>query len=92
MYFVYPSKDYKKSLIKVIRSGKILIEEIDNVVIELSLDKKLSSKHRDNALKGEWAGHRECHIRPDILLIYKKQEDKLILFLVDIGSHSGLFG
>lgn len=91
MYFVYPLKDYKKSLEKIVRSGKIDIEEVDNIVEIISSGKKLSQKHKDHALKGDWKGYRECHIRPDVLLIYKKEEEKLILILVDIGSHSSLF-
>lgn len=91
MYFVYPLKNYKKSLNKLTRSGKIQIEEVDKVVECISLGKKLPEKHKDHNLKGEWKGYRECHIRPDVLLIYQKQEDKLILVLINIGSHSELF-
>ncbi len=91
MYFVYPLKNYKKSLNKIIHSGKIQIEEVDKVVEYISLGRKLPEKHKDHSLKGEWKGYRECHIRPDVLLIYQKQEDKLILLLINIGSHSELF-
>ncbi|MBX0592768.1 type II toxin-antitoxin system YafQ family toxin, partial [Campylobacter jejuni] len=51
----------------------------------------LEAKHRDHALKGNYIGFRECHIQQDLLLVYQKQDDKLILYLLRIGSHSELF-
>lgn len=46
---------------------------------------------RDHPLKGDWAGYRECHITPDWLLIYKIEDDLLILTLTRTGTHSDLF-
>lgn len=61
------------------------------VLDTLVLDQLLAESYRDHALTGEWEGCRECHIKPDLLLIYKKAgHDRLIL--VRIGSHSELFG
>jgi mRNA interferase YafQ len=57
----------------------------------LAQDKPLPEKHRDHALGGEWRDHRECHLKPDLLLIYRKP-DAEILQLVRLGSHSQLFG
>jgi photosystem II stability/assembly factor-like uncharacterized protein/mRNA-degrading endonuclease YafQ of YafQ-DinJ toxin-antitoxin module len=54
-------------------------------------DKPLSEKHRDHALSGEWRDYRECHLKPDLLLIYRKP-DSQVLQLVRLGSHSELFG
>lgn len=51
----------------------------------------LEQKYKDHELKGEFAGFRECYLKPDLLLIYKKLESELILYCVDIGSHSELF-
>lgn len=45
----------------------------------------------DHPLKGDYMGHRECHITPDWLLIYKIEEDILTLSLTRTGSHSDLF-
>ncbi|MDR2560546.1 MAG: type II toxin-antitoxin system YafQ family toxin [Holophagales bacterium] len=45
----------------------------------------------DHALKGRWIGNRECHIKPDLLLIYKKP-DKKTLMLAGLGSHALMFG
>ena len=65
----------------------LLLITIDLLVI----DKVLPLKLRDHDLIGEWRGHRECHIKPDVLLIYKKP-DPQILLLARLGSHSDLFG
>jgi mRNA interferase YafQ len=61
------------------------------VVEELANDRPLPAANRDHALSGEWAGFRECHIKPDLLLIYEKP-DAQTLRLVRLGSHAELFG
>ena len=48
-------------------------------------------KDSDHALKGDYMGYRECHITPDWLLIYKKENDMITLSLTRTGSHSDLF-
>lgn len=50
-----------------------------------------SSRYKTHALKGVYKGYKECHIKPDLLLIYQKQDDRLILYCLDIGTHSELF-
>ena len=61
------------------------------VVTVLADDGALDAKYRDHDLGGDWKGYRECHIKPDLLLIYKKP-DKDTLQLARIGLHSELFG
>lgn len=51
----------------------------------------LPEKKRDHALSGDWIGYRECHILPDWLLIYRLEEDILVLTLTRTGTHSDLF-
>jgi mRNA interferase YafQ len=51
----------------------------------------METKHRDHDLSGDWSGYRECHILPDLLLIYRKPDDAT-LRLARLGSHSELFG
>ena len=63
--------------------------ELDEVVKLLLEQKLLPPNYKDHALKGEFIGYRECHIRPNWLLMYKI--DKLILTLVRTGTHSDLF-
>jgi mRNA interferase YafQ len=56
----------------------------------LASDRPLPPHHSDHALSGDWSGYRECHVRPDLLLIYDKPEHELRL--VRLGSHSDRFG
>jgi mRNA interferase YafQ len=69
--------------------------DIDSLVIDivslLAEDKVLPEKNRDHRLSGDWEDHRECHLRPDLLLIYRKPDGQ-VLQLVRMGSHSELFG
>jgi mRNA interferase YafQ len=64
---------------------------VSHVVSLLAEDKTLSEKNCDHGLSGDWRDHRECHLKPDLLLIYRKP-DAQILQLVRLGSHSELFG
>jgi mRNA interferase YafQ len=89
---VFRSKNFEKSLKKVLTSGKVKLKEIEKVINIFTDGKKLPAKYRDHALQGDWKGYRECHIQGDLLLIYKIENDRLVLVLIDIGSHSQLFG
>ena len=64
---------------------------VSEVVSLLAKDKTLQEKNRDHGRSGDWRDHRECHLRPDLLLIYRKP-DIQVLQLVRMGSHSELFG
>jgi mRNA interferase YafQ len=64
---------------------------VSTVVALLLSDRVLRQNTRDHALTGDWAGYRECHIKPDLLLIYRKP-DADTLRLARLGSHSQLFG
>ena len=60
------------------------------VVLKLLLENKLlAEKYKDHALTGDWSDHRDCHIKPDLVLIYRKPNKK-VLQLVRMGSHSKL--
>ncbi|EPG5991846.1 type II toxin-antitoxin system YafQ family toxin [Pseudomonas aeruginosa] len=61
------------------------------VLVALATDQPLDVRYRDHDLSGDWAGYRECHIKPDLLLIYRKS-DADTLRLARLGSHSELFG
>lgn len=67
--------------------------DLDTVLIEILYlllnDKPLPQQYKDHELIGNWKGFRECHIKPDLLLIYRKNDD--LLQLVRLGSHSDLF-
>ncbi len=59
------------------------------VIMALANDQPLAERHRDHALSGKWQDHRDCHIKPDLVLIYRKP-DADRLQLVRLGSHSTL--
>lgn len=69
------------------RDIDVLLEEILPILL---FDKQLANKYFDHALIGEWQDHRECHLQPDLLLIYAKP-NQATLRLVRLGSHSDLF-
>ena len=69
------------------------IAETKIVVTKLQKDELLDAKYRDHDLHGNYNGYRECHIRPDLLLVYKKgsEGELLILTLYRISSHTNIF-
>ena len=79
-------KDYKSAI-----KRHLNIDLLDDIIRKLSSGETLPEKNRDHALTGNWSGHRECHIQPDWLLVYKIERDALILKLIRTGSHSDLF-
>lgn len=91
-YNIKYSKNFKKQLQKVIKQGKN-INKLLKIVDMLSKGELLDVKYRDHALIDNkyYKNCRECHIEPDWLLIYKYDNNELILYLVVTGSHSNLF-
>ena len=63
--------------------------ELFPIVEALANDQLLDPRYRDHALTGDWKDYRDCHIKPDIVLIYRKPDD-VVLQLVRLGSHSEL--
>lgn len=95
MYRVVRTRRFERSFRKLKKSGVLksaLRAEIDAVILLLAESKALPASYSDHQLSGALATYRECHIRGDLLLVYERQGDKLILALIDIGSHSHLFG
>lgn len=80
-------KDYKRE--KSGRHAKTLDAELTDIVTRLSNDQPLDPRHFDHALAGHWKDYRDCHLRPDLVLIYRKS-DTDTLDLVRLGSHSEL--
>jgi len=83
---------YKKDL-KLARKRHMPEDLLNQVIFKLACDEPLPEKNRDHALTGDFTGARECHIQPDWLLIYSKEdtESLKILTLLRTGSHSDLF-
>lgn len=90
-YTVKTTKQFKKDYKLAIKRG-LKINLLENVIAALALGEPLPEKCKDHALTGNWAGHRECHILPDWLLIYRIEDDVLVLTLARTGTHSDLFG
>lgn len=84
------SNRFKKDLKLAARRGYNfkLLEEIVN---KLAMGDQLPPKNRDHELSGGFEGFRECHIAPDWLLIYRVENEDLILYLMRTGTHSDLF-
>lgn len=78
-------KDFKKARRLPLSDLKKIFEVISNLEQEITLD----AKYKDHELSGNWSNFRECHIKPDLLLIYKTSNNEL--HLARIGSHSELF-
>jgi len=78
-------RDYKRE--KSGRHGKTLDTVLMGVVNPLAADLPLSHRNFDHPLSGEWSDHRDCHIKPDLILIYRKPDEDH-LDLVRLGSHS----
>lgn len=79
-------KDYKR----IVKRG-CDVSLLERVIETLASGEKLSEKHRDHELVGNYEGFRECHILPDWLLIYRIDGDELVLCLSRTGTHSDLF-
>lgn len=79
-------KDYK---LMMKRGFKMSL--LEDVIAALAMGESLPEKNKDHVLSGKWEGHRECHILPDWLLIYRVEDDLLILTLTRTGTHSDLF-
>lgn len=79
-------KDYKKAKKRGLEMG-----ELQAVLDKLCAEIPLEERHRDHALAGDYIGFRECHIRPDWLLVYAIDRDRLILTASRTGTHSDLF-
>ena len=80
-------KDYKRE--KKGKYREVLETLFIEVLVALANDNELAEKHRDHALTNNWNDHRDCHIKPDLILIYRKP-DINTLQLVRLGSHSEL--
>ena len=89
-YQIEKTTIFKKDLKRARKQG-LDLNLLDNVVTALQNGEELPEKNKDHSLTGNWNGHRECHIQPNWLLIYRIVDETLILSLVRTGSHSELF-
>lgn len=90
MYKIEVTNRFKQSVKKAKKDGldtKLLTDVIDI----LSKGETLPEKYKNHALKGNFKGYYDCHILPDLVLIYKIEKERLVLLLFDIETHSNLF-
>ncbi|MFC2304656.1 type II toxin-antitoxin system YafQ family toxin [Cardiobacterium hominis] len=85
---LYPTTQFRRDVKK--QWAELITPDWVTVIYCLMNGHDIPKKYRDHALSGEWSGFRECHIKPDLLLIY--ETDEHTVQLVRLGSHSELFG
>ena len=88
MYEIFRTTNFKEDYKKLSNKEKILLKPVVKASAE---DKSLDEELKDHKLIGNYLGCRECHVQPDLLLIYRIDNDILELASVRVGSHSKLF-
>lgn len=83
-------KQFSRDLKLAVKRGKSL-KKITAVIDLLRTQQPLPPNLRDHALSGNYAGYRDCHVEPDLILIYRVVQNELQLICVRLGSHSDLF-
>lgn len=90
MYEIVTSNRFKKDLKVALKRGYKL-DKLKTVIDCLASGQPLAEKYKDHVLTGNFEGFRECHISPDWILVYRIEEDDLLLYLLRTGTHSDLF-
>ena len=90
-YIVKPTTQFRKDFKLAMKRG-MKTELLENVIAVLAMGEPLPERNKDHALTGYCTGHRECHIVPYWLLIYRIDDDVLVLTMARTGTHSDLFG
>ncbi len=88
MLVILQVTSFKRDM-KRISKGRFDLSKLNAIVMKLAKQERLEAKYSDHLLTGNWRGHRECHLAPDWLLIYRVEGN--ILKLIRTGSHSELF-
>lgn len=87
-YAIFRTSSFKKAYKKLLPTDQELVLTI---VLKLANGENLDEKYKDHLLIGNYKGCRECHIKPDLLLIYKINNEEVELVLVEVGNHAKLF-
>ncbi len=90
-YTVRRTTRFRRELRKMLKRGAD-IGKLETVVALLAAGETLPPQYRDHALTGDMAGTRDCHITPDWILLYRIEEDVIVLALTRTGTHADLFG
>ena len=89
-YSIEYSGQFKKSL-KLCKKRGFPLELLQEAIHILAEYGELPARYKPHTLSGKYAGIWECHISPDWLLLWSKNEDELVLLLLETGTHSDLF-
>ena len=90
-YGIVETSQFRRDRRRAVRRG-LPQEELDAVVLALAAGEALPPEYRDHPLHNNWEGYRDCHIRPDWLLVYRIDGDRLILVLSRTGTHAEILG
>lgn len=91
MYSLHPSKHYRKAFKRLVHSGHFDVSELENVLAMLAMGNTLPARYANHPLQGKYSDCFECHIKSNVLLIYKIDAEQQKIALVRLGSHSELF-
>ena len=91
MRTIDPTGRFRRDLRRELKGKhhRVIADELDGLIALLAADAPLPLHHRDHVLTGDWKDHRDCHVKPDLVLIYRKPDNET-LELVRLGSHSEL--
>lgn len=86
-----PTGRFKRDLKRELKGKyrQVIVDELDVLITLLATDVPLDSRHRDHALTGDWNDHRDCHVKPDLVFIYRLPDGDTVQ-LVRLGSHAEL--
>ena len=88
-YGIDKTTAFMKDVARAKRQG-LDFAKLTDTVVALANGQRLPPSKHDHALRGEWSGCRECHISPDWLLVYRKDDERLVLLLIRTGTHRDL--
>ena len=91
MYILHFSKKFRKDFKKISKNPNFRLNELEYILYTFKRGGILEDKYRNHKLHGIWLGYCECHVRPNILLIYEINEQKKKIYIDRLGSHSDLF-
>ncbi len=77
--------------VKLMKKRGKNLSKLEDILTKLASGETLPDKNKDHQLKGEWQDFRECHIEPNWLLIYRIENEELILYATATGTHADLF-
>ena len=91
MYKLRYAKRFRKDLRKRVKDTRFPLQELQDIVGTIAKGSALDITYRNHRLSGDWTGCYECHVRPDLLLIYRIREKEYVVELLRLGSHAELF-